>query len=111
MRLRDASVKIKLTIKFMEKQNKAKNLFAINRREELRQWAIKVARGCNVQKGDGYGRCYPCGTCFIDGLKRIMKENNPIIDEHNEPVDRFNEIWRAILQIRDEGYTNRKIKS
>ena len=74
------------------------------RREELRKWAIKVAGGCDIQSGAGDKKNYPCGTCFNSGLGRLLKEKNPLYKEHNKPVDRINEIWRGLLQIRDEKY-------
>jgi hypothetical protein len=34
-------------------------------------------------------------------LGSIMPPTAPEYSEHNDPVDRVNEVWRAILQIRD----------
>jgi len=65
-------------------------------REELRKWAVKYAR-CAIQEGTGGG--WPCGTCMCYLLSELgVKEHNI----HNHPVDRVNEVWRAILQIRGE---------
>ena len=61
-------------------------------REELRQWLVHYTQ-CSIQDG------WPCGTCAIHFLKQLgVKESH----QHNKPVDRLNEAWRAILQIRGE---------
>lgn len=65
-------------------------------REKLRQWLVKYTNGCDVQSG------WPCGTCAIDLLKDLgLDSNKPEYNEHNDEIDRCNEVWRAILQIRD----------
>jgi len=65
-------------------------------RESLKKWAVKYTAGCNIQSG------WPCGTCFLDLLKELGLDcESKEYDEHNEPVDRANEVWRAILQIRE----------
>jgi hypothetical protein len=69
-------------------------------REELRKWLIKNTK-CKIQVSNN-GKAYPCGTCVIHLLNSIGL--NPKVKEyklHNEKVDRLNEVWRAILQIRD----------
>ncbi len=81
----------------------AKKLGPINykdARETLRLWFLAYT-GCFIQE-DINGKEWPCGTCTIDllnkiGLKSAKKEYN----KHNRPVDRSNEVWRAILQIRN----------
>lgn len=66
-------------------------------REELREWLVEWTGGCDIQ-GEGY----PCGTCFIHLLDRIgLKPSDKGYHDHNKPVDRSNEVWRAILQIRE----------
>lgn len=63
---------------------------------------------CTVQEGED-GMSYPCGTCTIalfDGMG--LKANKPAFSEHNEPHDRANEVWRAILQIRDHNVSTSK---
>ena len=65
-------------------------------REELRRWAVKYTAGCEIQDN------WPCGTCFVHLLEKLGLDNNhPAYHEHNKPVDRTNEVWRAILQIRE----------
>lgn len=73
------------------------------RREELRKWAIKIAGGCKIQTGEGDKKKYPCGTCFCMGLTKLLKQTS-VYKEHNEPIDRINEVWRALLQIRNKKY-------
>jgi hypothetical protein len=74
-------------------------------REDLRLWLVENT-GCEIQGGyvEGKKQIYgwPCGTCVAHlfdklGLDIRKKEYN----EHNDEVDRVNEVWRAILQIRD----------
>ncbi len=68
-------------------------------REDLRLWLIKYT-GCDIQESKSGN--YPCGTCVIDLLKKIgLEANKEEYNEHNEEIDRLNEVWRAILQIRD----------
>ena len=70
-------------------------------REELRKWLVKWTGGCNIQTGID-GKSYPCGTCTTYLLGKIgLTSRKKIYKEHNKPVDRINEVWRAILQIRD----------
>jgi len=60
--------------------------------ESLRKWAVNNT-GCAVQDG------WPCGTCFCSLLSDMgVKENK----QHNRPIDRVNEVWRAVLQIRGD---------
>jgi hypothetical protein len=64
-------------------------------KRDLQKFLVKHTGGCTVQNG------WPCGTCAIAlfedlGLNPKAKEYK----EHNKPVDRTNEVWRAILQIR-----------
>jgi hypothetical protein len=66
----------------------------------LRLALIKGTHGCDLQDGaDGKG--WPCGTCTCALLGSVMSETAQEYAEHNDPVDRINEVWRAILQIRD----------
>lgn len=61
------------------------------KREMLRGAFAAVSGGCSLQDG------WPCGTCLLAALEELgLKEDG----EHNEPVDRTNEFWRGILQIR-----------
>jgi hypothetical protein len=69
-------------------------------REDLRKWLIKYT-GCEIQESNN-GKSYPCGTCTVDLLKRIgLNSRKKEYKDHNEEIDRINEVWRAILQIRD----------
>jgi sulfate adenylyltransferase subunit 1 (EFTu-like GTPase family) len=68
--------------------------------EDLRRALIKATNGCNIQEGAD-GKEWPCGTCVCDLLGRVMPETAPEYSQHNTPIDRVNEVWRAILQIRD----------
>lgn len=66
-------------------------------KEEFRRFLIRNT-GCTMQQ-DKNGKPYPCGTCTIDLMKRMgMKESK----QHNKPVDRLNEVWRGILQVRGD---------
>ena len=67
-------------------------------REQLRMWAVKYTEGCDIQDR------WPCGTCFMDLLNRIgLDDTKPEYKERNKEHDctRHNEVWRAILQIRE----------
>ncbi len=58
--------------------------------EDLRELLTNYTE-CEVQGS------WPCGTCTTDFLTEIgVREDG----EHNDDVDRVNEVWRAILQIR-----------
>ncbi len=77
-----------------------KKLDALQAREELREWLVRQT-GCNVQRGKDR-KSWPCGTCFVALLQGIgLNSKRDEYQEHNKPVDRINEVWRAILQIRD----------
>lgn len=68
--------------------------------EDLRLALIKGTFGCALQEGAD-GSEWPCGTCVCALLGSIMPHAAPEYSQHNKPVDRVNEVWRAILQIRD----------
>jgi hypothetical protein len=68
--------------------------------EDLRLALIKGTHGCELQEGAN-GKSWPCGTCTCALLGSVLPETAPQYAEHNDPVDRINEVWRAILQIRD----------
>ncbi len=61
--------------------------------EELKRWLASWT-GCG-EPHDGW----PCGAC----TRRLFASLGAVEDdaEHNEPVDRVNEVWRAIIQIRE----------
>lgn len=64
-------------------------------KEDLRKWLVKYTY-CDIQDG------YPCGTCFIELLNQLgLDSSKKEYNEHNKPSDRANEVWRAILQIRE----------
>ena len=68
-------------------------------REEFREFLVRHTK-CEIQPDpDGLG--WPCGTCAIDLLRRLgVNPKAPEFNEHNAPVDRLNEVWRAIQMIR-----------
>jgi hypothetical protein len=68
--------------------------------EDLRIALVLGTNGCMLQQGAD-GRAWPCGTCVCHLLAGVMDQEAPEYAAHNEPVDRINEVWRAILQIRD----------
>jgi len=68
--------------------------------EDVRRALIRATGGCAVQESTD-GRAWPCGTCTCGLLASLMPESAPEYSRHNDPVDRVNEVWRAILQIRD----------
>jgi hypothetical protein len=68
--------------------------------KDLRVALILGTEGCMLQQGAD-GRAWPCGTCVCHLLANIMNQRAPEYAAHNEPVDRINEVWRPILQIRD----------
>lgn len=75
-------------------------------REGLRNIAVIISGGCEVQTGYVKGKKskngWPCGTCFMAGLELIgLTPKSKEYHEQNEKPDRANEVWRAILQIRD----------
>ena len=63
--------------------------------EDIRCALVKATR-CDIQQNG-----WPCGTCTCFLLGQLMPENAPEYSEHNDPIDRINEVWRAILQIRE----------
>ena len=81
-----------------KKKEKAKQN-AKEARDALRKWLVKYTK-CDIQ--EGINGAYPCGTCLIALLGGMgLKPNKKKYHEHNKPIDRSNEVWRAILQIRD----------
>ena len=65
--------------------------------EELRQWLVKWTAGCQVQ--NGATEAWPCGTCAC----ALFADLGAVEDKkHNKPIDRNNELWRGILQIREK---------
>jgi len=75
-------------------------------REDLRKWLVKYTADCVVQSGcDAKGKHkdfgWPCGTCTINLLNELGLIHNGEYRAHNKPTDRINEVWRAILQIRE----------
>lgn len=68
-------------------------------REELRKLLVKHTN-CAIQGPKGN---WPCGTCFMSWLNLIGLDSNvPEYSEKNKDGgDRHNEVWRAILQIRE----------
>ena len=73
-------------------------------REEFRILLVKYSK-CSIQGGMIKGKKseggWPCGTCTVHLLTSLGLDLNDDYRAHNKPVDRTNEVWRAILQIRD----------
>ena len=77
-------------------------------REELRKWMVEYT-DCDLQTGSG--GAWPCETCTATLLKSIgLALTDPQYSEHNDEVYHFNEVWRAILQIRDAKLTPTEVK-
>jgi hypothetical protein len=68
--------------------------------EDLRLALVNGTNGCGLQEGAD-GKAWPCGTCTCALLERLLPVAAPDYSRHNEPIDRVNEVWRAIVQIRD----------
>jgi hypothetical protein len=68
--------------------------------------ALVNATACEAQEGAD-GSFWPCGTCTCAFLATIIREDKDYYD-HNAPPDRINEVWRAILQIRDYQENSKK---
>jgi hypothetical protein len=68
--------------------------------EDLRLAFVNGTNGCALQEAAD-GKAWPCGTCTCALLESVMPMTTPEYARHNEPIDRVNEVWRAILQIRD----------
>lgn len=67
-----------------------------NARDGLRRWLVE-STGCAIQHTG-----WPCGTCTLDLLSRIgLTANHPHYASRNPGHDRRNEVWRAIIQIRE----------
>ena len=75
----------------------------INLQEYINHLAVDISAGCNIQEGKD-GRGWPCGTCFCAGLAELIDTKSKEYKEHNDKVDRINEVWRFILQLRDQKY-------
>lgn len=70
-------------------------------REAFRMFLIAGTHGCVIQEGAGE-LGWPCGTCTIAFLEKLgLDPKDPQYSQHNKKVDRMNEVWRAILQIRE----------
>ena len=92
--------------KIIKKPKKIKIKLDNEAREDLRKYLIKHTKGCVIQGGIISGKKksfgWPCGTCVIDLLSRIgLDSEKEEYKKSNETPERHNEIWRAILQIRD----------
>lgn len=67
---------------------------------EIAASLIEATGGCALQEAAD-GSLWPCSTCTCALLKLFLSEAAPEYHEHNTPPDRINEVWRAILQLRD----------
>jgi hypothetical protein len=68
--------------------------------KELRELLVKHTGGCAIQEASD-GALWPCGTCVCALFASVLDDTDPQYREHNDNHDRVNELWRAILQIRD----------
>jgi hypothetical protein len=68
--------------------------------DDFRALLVDYSGGCAIQEAKD-GSLWPCGTCVCALFGSVLDEHAAEYAEHNEPVDRINEIWRAILQMRD----------
>lgn len=71
-------------------------------REEIRKTLVYLS-GCELQEGAD-GKSWPCGTCLLAILGDLVDEKAAEYHEHNSQIDRLNEVWRFVLQLRDENY-------
>lgn len=89
----------------MKKSNKMSKKEKISKIEKIREFLIELTNGCSIQGGLVKGKMenfgWPCGTCTTYALSELIDNKDPMTHEHNEPIDRINEIWRGILQIRE----------
>ena len=69
-------------------------------RDKLREW-IATYTMCEVQKG------WACGTCLIEFLVELGVYEDK---QHNKPIERCNEVWRAILQIREHDNEYKRVE-
>ena len=70
------------------------------KREAFRKFVVGYT-GCNVQEGEN-GKAWPCGTCANALFGEMgLDSEKPEYSRRNKPIDRSNEVWRAVLQIRD----------
>ncbi len=63
-------------------------------RKEFKEWLLKHTK-CDIQSNG-----WACGTCTTNLLDELGVSEDK---NHNTPVDRVNEVWRGILQIRERG--------
>lgn len=75
-------------------------------REKIRKFVVEISGGCEIQGEDK--QLWPCGTCLNHILGELVDKHKPEYNERNEPPDRINEVWRFILQMRDEVYQKEK---
>ena len=70
-------------------------------REEFRLFLVEQT-GCIIQESE-HGKAYPCGTCviFLLGIMGLDSHDPAYSRREDDDIDRANEVWRAILQIRD----------
>ena len=85
-----------ITTTAMSNQTKKARQFV----EDLRTALIKATSGCTIQQGAD-GKDWPCGTCVCGLLGSLLPHDASEYTQRNDPPDRVNEVWRAILQMRD----------
>jgi len=67
-------------------------------REATRRWAVLISGDCEIQEGAN-NSLWPCGTCFIHALTMLGVDEST---GRNDSPNRHNEVWRAILEIREK---------
>lgn len=68
--------------------------------EAFRCALVEATGGCAIETA-GDGSAWPCGNCVGALFDALLPSDAPEYAEHNAPVDRVNEVWRAVLQIRE----------
>lgn len=87
------------------KKNRMKRVH--DEREAFRSFLVG-ATGCDVQEGADR-KPWPCGTCVRVLLDKMgLDDTKPEYYEYNKSRDRHNEVWRAIIQIREASLKDRR---
>lgn len=90
-----------LTYHSMEPTNKERDFL-----ETLRNALIEATNGCNIQESAD-GKEWPCGTCTCSLLSNLLPRTAAEYSEHNELVDRVNEVCaqfsKCAISLRSNG--------
>ena len=84
----------------------------VQAREEMRRWLVKYTN-CRLQSGHIRSHMrdfsWPCATCVLAFLTELgLTDDDEHYHEHCAPPDRRNEVWRAIMQIREADLSTRE---